>query len=61
MEVIPPSWKIGETGIIMYDPKDPSKAKLFSYFRLFAWPLVLVSLAIPLILMGGGYLIANLL
>lgn len=55
----PPSWKIGETVTIIYDPSHPSNLSLYSYFRLFALPLVLLSIALPLIVVGGGYFIAE--
>jgi hypothetical protein len=56
----PPSWKIGETETILYDPANPSKARLYTYFRLFTWTLVLTSLALPLLVIGGGYFVAEL-
>jgi hypothetical protein len=57
----PPGWKIGETEIIIYDPGNPSKARLYTYFRIFTLTLVLTSLALPLLVVGGGYFIAELL
>lgn len=54
----PPAWKIGETTTVIYDPSDPSKLSLYSYFRVFIWTLVLLSIAFPLIVIGGGYFIA---
>lgn len=54
----PPAWKIGETTTVIYDPADPSKVSLYSYFRMFIWTLVLLSIALPLIVIGGGYFIA---
>jgi hypothetical protein len=55
----PPAWKIGETETIIYDPANPSNASLYSYFRLFTWTLVLVSIALPLLVIGAGYFIAE--
>lgn len=54
----PPAWKIGETTTVIYDPADPSKVSLYSYFRVFVWTLVLLSIALPLLVVGGGYFIA---
>jgi len=54
----PPTWKIGETTTVVYDPADPSKVSLYSYFRVFIWTLVLLSIALPLLVIGGGYFIA---
>lgn len=55
----PPAWKVGETETIIYDPSNPSNASLYSYFRLFIWTLVLLSIALPLIVVGAGYFIAQ--
>ena len=55
----PPAWKIGETATIIYDPSNPSNASLYSYFRLFTWTLILLSIALPLLIIGGGYFIAE--
>mgnify|MGYP000905332297 CR=1 FL=1 len=54
----PPAWKIGETTTVIYDLSDPSRVSLYSYFRVFIWSLVLLSVALPLIVIGGGYFIA---
>lgn len=55
----PSSWSEGDTETIIYDPKDPSKVELYTYFRIFAWPLILLSAALPLLVIGGGYFIAE--
>lgn len=55
----PPAWEIGETEIVIYDPADPSNVRLYSYFRIFIWPLVFLSLALPLLVIGGGYFVAE--
>jgi len=55
----PPAWEIGETETIIYDPSNPSNASLYSYFRLFIRTLVLVSIALPLLVIGAGYFIAE--
>lgn len=55
----PSAWEIGETEIVIYDPADPSNVRLYSYFRIFIWPLVFLSLALPLLVIGGGYFVAE--
>lgn len=55
----PSAWEIGETETVIYDPDDPSNVSLYSYFRIFIWPLVLLSLALPLLVIGGGYFVAE--
>ncbi len=55
----PPVWEIGETTTIIYDPSDPSKVSLYRYFRVFIWTLVLLSIALLLIVIGGGFFIVQ--
>jgi hypothetical protein len=54
----PSAWSVGETETVIYDPDDPSSVELYTYFRIFAWPLILISIALPLLVIGGGYFIA---
>ncbi|UTX50290.1 DUF3592 domain-containing protein [Chryseobacterium sp. MA9] len=55
----PSAWSVGETETVIYNPDDPSSVSLYTYFRIFAWPLILVSIALPLLVVGGGYFIAD--
>ncbi|WP_426479383.1 DUF3592 domain-containing protein [Chryseobacterium sp. CBSDS_008] len=55
----PSAWAVGETETVIYDPDDPSSVTLYTYFRIFAWPLILISIALPLLVVGGGYFIAE--
>jgi hypothetical protein len=50
-----PNWKIGEEAMIAYDPNDPYVARLLTYFGTFRWTIVLMAIAMPLIVVGGGY------
>jgi hypothetical protein len=54
----PSFWSVGETETVIYDPADPSSVRLYTYFRIFVWPLVLISIALPLLVVGGGYFVA---
>ncbi|WP_312992902.1 DUF3592 domain-containing protein [Chryseobacterium flavum] len=54
----PSAWSVGETETVIYDPDDPSSVSLYTYFRIFVWPLVLMSIALPLLVIGSGYFIA---
>ena len=51
----PPSWELGEKSLFLYDPNDLKSVRMFSYFSLFSWSIVLIGLGIPLITYGGGY------
>jgi hypothetical protein len=55
----PPEWKVGDETTILYDSDDPQKVKLLSYFGLFRWTIILMAIAMPLIVIGGGYYIAQ--
>lgn len=55
----PSAWSVGDTETVIYDPDDPSSVSLYTYFRIFIWPLVLISIALPLLVVGGGYFIAE--
>jgi hypothetical protein len=55
----PPAFKVGEVVKIIYDVKKPTNAKVLSYFGLFGLPIVLLAVALPMIVIGGGYFITN--
>ncbi|WP_158618011.1 DUF3592 domain-containing protein [Chitinophaga lutea] len=55
----PPAWDIGEKGTIIYDPANPSQAKLLTYFSVFSETIFCVAFALPLIVFGGGSYIAR--
>jgi hypothetical protein len=56
----PSLWSVGEKGIIAYNPFNPEKAKLLSYWGIFSWSIGLMCAALPLIVIGGGYHLAQL-
>ncbi len=56
----PSAWSVGDTETVIYDPNDPTSVSLYTYFRIFVWPLVLICIALPLlVVVGGGYFIAD--
>ncbi|WP_312296493.1 DUF3592 domain-containing protein [Chryseobacterium sp.] len=55
----PSAWSVGDTETVIYDPNDPTSVSLYTYFRIFVWPLVLICIALPLLVVGGGYFIAD--
>ena len=50
-----PGWKMGKKALFLYDRQDPKSVKMYNYFGLFSWSIVLMALAILLITFGGGY------
>lgn len=53
----PPAWDIREQATFLYDRENPEEVRMMSYFWLFNWTIVLMALAIPLLIVGGGYFI----
>jgi hypothetical protein len=51
----PASWKVGEKATFAYDPNDPGSARIFTYFGVFSWTIVLLCISIYLIVIGAGY------
>lgn len=55
----PAAWDIGEKTTIVYDYENPENAKLLTYFGAFGWTIILLSIAMPCLVIGGGYLLAK--
>jgi ribosomal protein S16 len=56
----PPAYNIGEKVSIVYDHEKPEDAKVLSYFGTFGAAIILMALSMPMIIIGGGYYIAQL-
>lgn len=52
----PPSYSIGEKVKIVYNPKEDDEVKTISFWGLYRWTIILLSIASPLLIIGGGYL-----
>jgi hypothetical protein len=55
----PPAWHVGEETTIIYDPSNPSSARLMTYFGMFSWSIILMAIAMPMIVIGGGYYLSG--
>lgn len=55
----PPAWEIGEEATIAYDRNAPSTAQLLTYWGSFRWTIILACIAMPLLIIGGGYHLAQ--
>lgn len=55
----PASFDIGEEVSIVYNTDNPNNAKILTYFGSFIWTIVLMSISMPLIVIGGGYFITK--
>ncbi len=51
----PPAYKIGEKQKIIYSPEESDLVKTVSYWGLYRWTIILLSIAMPLLIIGGGY------
>lgn len=56
----PANWDVGEVATIAYDPNNPKKAKLLTYFGTFSWTIILMAISMPLIVIGGGYYVTQI-
>lgn len=56
----PAIWDVGEEATIAYDPNDPYKARLVTFFSMFGATAVLMAIALPCIVFGLGYFLSQL-
>lgn len=53
----PAAYSIGEKAKIVYNPKNDNEIKIVSFWGLYRWTIILLSIASPLIIIGDGYLL----
>ena len=51
----PSPYKVGEIVELMYDPHNESNIKIIGFWGLYRWTIILLAIAAPLIVIGGGY------
>jgi hypothetical protein len=56
---LPATFDVGEEVTIVYKTDNPNNAKILTYFGLFIWTIVLMSISMPLIVIGGGYFLTK--
>ena len=52
----PTPYKVGDNVNIIY-AKDSDKRKVISFWGLYRWTVILLAIAAPLLIIGGGYLL----
>lgn len=52
----PPPYKIGDLVPMVYT-KDSDKIKIMSFWGLYRWTIILMCIAAPLLIVGGGYVL----
>lgn len=52
----PPAYKIGEKVVLIYS-KNGEDRKVVSFWGLYRWTIILLSVAAPFFIIGGGYLL----
>lgn len=55
----PASWTVGEEATIVYDNNNTRSVKLLTYFGTFGWTVVLMAIAMPMLVIGGGYYLSQ--
>lgn len=53
----PPAYKVGEKVKIVYDKIDDDEVKTISFWGLYRWSIILLCIASPLLIIGGGYML----
>lgn len=51
----PAAWTVGEEAAVVYDPNNPENAKVLTYFGTFGRAVIFMAIALPMLLIGGGY------
>ncbi|MEN8125864.1 MAG: DUF3592 domain-containing protein [Bacteroidota bacterium] len=52
----PARYKIGDIVNIVYDPNSDER-KVISFWGLYRWTIILLTIASPLLIIGGGYIL----
>lgn len=52
-------WQMGDTAMFIFEPGKPETVELLSYRGIFGWPLLLLTVAVDLLVVGGGYFLYN--
>ncbi|AKD57517.1 hypothetical protein SD10_24090 [Spirosoma radiotolerans] len=56
----PPDWAVGDKATIIYPTNNPEDALVLTYFGAFRWAIILLAIAAPLLIIGGGYFVFGL-
>jgi hypothetical protein len=51
----PASWQVGEEAMVAYDPNHPEMARTLTYFSIFGLPMILMAIAMPMLVVSGGF------
>ena len=53
----PAPYQVGDKVQIIYNPNEEGAVKVISFWGLYRWTIVLLCIAAPLLIIGGGYLL----
>lgn len=56
-----PSHKVGERAMLLYNPGDTTHVTTLGYWGVFRWPVIILLLGTPFLIIGGGYFVAMML
>ncbi len=51
----PAGWSVGDQANVAYKADNPEQAIVMTYFRSFGLSVVLLAIAMPMLVIGGGY------
>ncbi|MBO9731462.1 MAG: DUF3592 domain-containing protein [Chitinophaga sp.] len=54
-----PLWKVGDTRNFIFIPGKPETLVHLSYWKLFGWSLILMSVSVDLLMIGAGYFLLS--
>ncbi|MFT3679058.1 MAG: DUF3592 domain-containing protein [Ferruginibacter sp.] len=57
----PIKWEVGDEATIIYNPDNPNHASIYTYWGIFILPIILLTIAAPLLVISGGYFWAQTL
>jgi len=56
----PPSYSVGEKVKVVYNPREIDEVKVISYWGLYRATVILLAIAAPFLIIGGGYFLYKL-
>ena len=55
----PPAYSVNQIVNVVYDKEDETKMKVVSFWGLYRWPIILLCMASPFLIISVGYFLYN--
>ncbi|MNU24531.1 hypothetical protein D3C71_128560 [compost metagenome] len=52
----PAAWDLGDEATLVYNPDNPKEVKICTYYGLYGTAVTLIAIAMPFLVIGGGYI-----